>query len=132
MGSVNPLLGRSVLIVEDEPLIALELHDALHRAGASIHAATTVKEALELIAYVHISAAIVDVNLHGDDCSSVCAALAKQSIPFMFYTGYTSAAPLSAWPHAPAVDKPAEASTMVHTIVQLLPSRNVTVAASAL
>ena len=28
MGRVNPLLGRSVLIVEDEPLIALELHDA--------------------------------------------------------------------------------------------------------
>jgi hypothetical protein len=30
MGSANPLLGRSVLIVEDEPLVALDLHDALH------------------------------------------------------------------------------------------------------
>jgi CheY-like chemotaxis protein len=46
MGSVNPLMDRSVLIVEDEPLIALDLHDALHEAGASILAATNVKDAL--------------------------------------------------------------------------------------
>jgi CheY-like chemotaxis protein len=122
MGSVNPLFGRSVLIVEDEPLIALDLHDALHKAGASILAATTVNEALELIAYAQICAAIVDVSLGGDDCSSVCAALAKRSIPFMFYTGYSSGEALSAWSHAPAVSKPAPSSTMVDTIVQLLPS----------
>ena len=110
-----------MLIVEDEPLIALELHNALHAAGASILAATTIKEALTLITRAQICAAIVDVNLGGHDCSSVCVALSKQSIPFMFYTGYSTAAPLSAWPHAPAVGKPAEGSTMVDTIAQLLP-----------
>ena len=123
MGSVNPLLGRSVLIVQDEPLIALELHDALHSAGASILAATTIKEALELIAYAKICAAIVDVKLGGHDCSSVCAELTKRLIPFMFYTGYSSAAALPAWPHAPAVDKPAGGRTVVDAIVQLLPSQ---------
>jgi hypothetical protein len=42
----------------------------------------------ELIAYAKICAAIVDVSLGGHDCSSVCAALTKRSIPFfMFYTG---------------------------------------------
>jgi DNA-binding response OmpR family regulator len=112
-----------VLIVEDEPLIALELHDALHEAGASILAATTIKEALVLIARAQICAAIVDVNLGGHDCSSVCAALTKRSIPFMFYTGYSNAPPLSGWPHAPAVDKPAEGGTLVNAIVQLLPSQ---------
>jgi CheY-like chemotaxis protein len=121
MGSVNPLLGRSVLIVEDEPLIALELHDALHEAGASILAATTIEDALELIAYAQICAAIVDVNLGGQDCSSVCHALTKRSIPFIFYTGYSEAPSLSQWPSAPAVGKPAEGSTMVDKIVQLLP-----------
>jgi CheY-like chemotaxis protein len=123
MGSVNPLLGRSVLIVEDEPLIALELHDALHKAGASIIAATTIGEALALIARAQICAAIVDVNLGGHDCSSVCAALAKRSIPFTFYTGYTSAPRLAQWPTAPAVSKPTQSKTMVDTIAQLLPSQ---------
>ena len=120
MGSACPLHGRSVLIVEDEPLIALELHNALCTAGASILAATNIKDAVDLISNAQICAAIVDINLNGHDCSSVCAALAKRSIPFMFYTGYT-ADPLSMWPHAPAVSKPAEHKTMIDTIVQLLP-----------
>jgi DNA-binding NtrC family response regulator len=122
MGSVNPLLGRSVLIVEDEPLVAVELHNALRLAGASILAATNIKDALELIAYARICAAIVDVNLGGRDCSSICTALSKRSIPFIFYTGYLNAAALSAWPDALAISKPAASSTMVDTIVQLLPS----------
>ena len=84
-------------------MIALEPHDALRMAGASILAATNIQDALDLISYARICAAIVDVDLGGRDCSSVCSALAKRSIPFMFYTGYSSAAGLSAWPHAPAV-----------------------------
>src|SRR5262249_41598226 len=121
VGSANPLLGRSVLIVEDEPLIALQLHDALHKAGASILAATSVKDALELIAYAKTCAAIVDVKLGGHELLERCDALAKRSIPFMFYTGYSSAAPLSTWPDAPAVEKPAADAKLVETIVQLLP-----------
>jgi len=120
VGSVNPLLGRSVLIVEDETLITLELRNALHIAGANILAATNIKDALELIEYARICGAILDVNLGGHDCSSICTALTKRSIPFMFYTGYSSAAALTAWPHAPAISKPAASSTMVDTIVQLL------------
>ena len=112
--------GRSVLIVEDEPLIALDLHDTLHKAGASIIAATTIKEALELIARAQICAAIVDVKVGGQDCSSVCDALAKRSIPFMFYTGYYAPS-LSQWPAAPAVGKPAAGSILVDAIVQLVP-----------
>src|SRR5262245_23531170 len=106
MGSVNPLFGRCVLILEDEPLIALDLHDALHKAGASILAATSIKEALTLIARAQICAAIIDVNVGGHDCSSVCAALTKRAIPFMVYTGYSNAPSLSQWSTAPTVDKP--------------------------
>jgi DNA-binding response OmpR family regulator len=111
-----------VLIVEDEPLIALELHDALHLAGASILVATNIKDALERIGYARISAAVLDVDLGGKDCSSICVALTKRSIPFLFYTGYSSAAPLSAWPEAPAVNKPTEGSTLVDIVTRLIPS----------
>jgi len=120
MGSINPLLGRSVLIVEDEPLIALELHGALHAAGASIIAATKIEEALHLIGHAQICAAIVDVKLGGEDCSSVCVALARRSIPFMFYTGYSIAPCLTAWAAAPTVDKPAASDKIVETVTQLV------------
>src|SRR5437870_2564365 len=51
------LVGASVLLVEDEPLIALDLHAALSAAGAGIIAATESAEALRLIRRNDISAA---------------------------------------------------------------------------
>jgi DNA-binding NtrC family response regulator len=42
----SALAGRSVLIVEDEPLIALEVHAAFNAAGASIISAADTQEAL--------------------------------------------------------------------------------------
>jgi DNA-binding NtrC family response regulator len=98
------------------------LHNALHLAGASILAATNIEAALGVIAHAKICAAIVDVNLNGYDCSAICAALAKRSIPFLFYTGYSSAAALPAWPDAPAVSKPTQGSTMVDIVARLIPS----------
>ena len=120
MGSINPLLGRSVLIVEDEPFTALELHEVLRASGASILAATSSKAALHLIDYAHICAAIVDVNLGGEDCSSVCAALSRRSIPFMFYTGYSTAPSVRAWAAVPAIAKPAASDTIVETVTRLV------------
>ena len=43
------LFGRSVLIVEDEPLIALEVHAAFNAAGASITSAADTQKALRMI-----------------------------------------------------------------------------------
>jgi CheY-like chemotaxis protein len=115
----SPLRGRSVLIVEDEPLIALEVHDALRSAGASVLAATNTKEAMDLIGYAQICAAIVDVDLGGDDCSNVCAALTKRAIPFMFYTGYSSDHQLQQWRRASTLSKPALSTTIIETVAQL-------------
>src|SRR5262245_28235885 len=105
MGSAYPLRGCSVLIVEDEPLIALDLHRAISAAGASVLAANSVSDALDLIAYAQIAAAVVDVNLGSQDCGPVCAALRKRQIPFMFYTGYQSEQMFELWKDAPVAVK---------------------------
>ena len=57
------LRGCSILIVEDEPLMALDLHAALYAAGAGIIAATNAQEALRLIRRNEISAAVIDIRL---------------------------------------------------------------------
>ena len=57
------LAGRSILILEDEPLIALEVHAAFRAAGASIISAADSKEALRMIGLPDLSAAVVDINL---------------------------------------------------------------------
>ena len=99
--TANRLRGKSVLIVEDEPLIALGLHAALRAEGSHIIAAVHVPEALRLIERNEISAAVLDLSLEGQDCAPICEALARKRVPFLFYTGYPDAPILSDWPTLP-------------------------------
>jgi len=114
------LLGCSILIVEDEPLIALDLHAALHAAGAGIIAATNAKEGLRLISRNDISAAVIDVRLGNQDSLEVCQALFHHRVPFLFYTAHADADLLRAWPQAPVLLKPARSEEIVARIGELV------------
>lgn len=78
-----------ILIVEDEPLIAMMLEDYLELLGHH-HVATcdTVDSALATIEAEHPDAAIVDINLSGGEKSwPVADALAAKGIPFVLSSG---------------------------------------------
>jgi CheY-like chemotaxis protein len=113
------LRGESVLIVEDEPLIALQIHAALSATGASIIAATNGAEALELIRSADISVAVLDINLGDRDCSAACRALFHRGIPFLFYTGYADAQVLKEWPDVTVLTKPARPEAVVAAVAAL-------------
>ena len=78
-----------VLLVEDEPLIAMMLEDFLD-ALEKRHAGTadSVAAALPIVEAGAIDAAILDVNLRGGEKSfAIADALAAKNIPFVFATG---------------------------------------------
>lgn len=78
-----------VLIVEDEPLIAMMLEDFLDVLDHQ-HAGTadTVADALARIAAGGIDVAILDVNLRGGETSfPIADALDAKNIPFVFASG---------------------------------------------
>jgi len=80
---------QRILIVEDEPLIAMMLEDFLDALNKT-HIATcdSVMAALAVIDAEHPDAAILDVNLSGGEKSwPVADALAARSIPFILSTG---------------------------------------------
>ena len=115
------LAGRSILIVEDEPLIALEVHAAFRAAGASIISAADSKEALRMIGLPDLSAAVVDINLgDGDDCSAVCKRLSERGIPFVFHTGDARADILRKWPDAPILTKLVDKQRIVEVVAGVL------------
>ena len=114
------LAGRSILIVEDEPLIALEVHAAFNAAGASIISAADSKEALRMISLPDLSAAVVDINLGRGDCSDVCKRLAQRGIPFVFYTGHARAEILQKWPDAPILTELADKQRIVEVVAGVL------------
>ncbi len=80
---------QRILIVEDEPLIAMMLEDFLEALG-KMHVATcdSVQSALATIADEHPDAAIIDVNLSGGEKSwPVADDLAARGIPFILSSG---------------------------------------------
>jgi CheY-like chemotaxis protein len=83
------LVKPRILIVEDEPFIALTLEDMLCELGfAVVGSVAHVGEALDLIAREPIDGALLDVNLGTQKIDPVADLLAARSCPFIFTTGY--------------------------------------------
>src|SRR4026209_1455491 len=78
-----------LLVVEDEYLIRMLLEDMLDDLGYGVAAAVgTLSEARQIAADGDFSAAILDVNLDGQEIYPVADILAKRGLPFVFVTGY--------------------------------------------
>jgi DNA-binding response OmpR family regulator len=80
---------RVWLIVEDEPLVAMLVEDAIAELGLTASGpATRVDKALQLIEERTFAGAILDVNLAGEPVYPVATLLRERQIPFLFLTGY--------------------------------------------
>jgi len=109
-----------VLVVEDEPLVAMELMIELEESGATaVGPATTCSQALELIAKGRPSVVLLDGNLNGERIDSVADALAERDIPFAFVSGYGAEHLPQAHRHRPVITKPFTPAE-IHRMVQQL------------
>ncbi|WP_137179318.1 HWE histidine kinase domain-containing protein [Roseomonas sp. AR75] len=82
--------GRRILVVEDEPLVAMDVEQTLRDLGAAvIGPAGTVAEALRLVEQAGMpDAAVLDVNLGGQAAFPVADLLVRRGVPVLFATGY--------------------------------------------
>ncbi len=79
---------RSILIVEDEPLIAMMLEDFILSLGHEVSGSCdSVSSALKEIEKSEFDLAILDVNLKGESVWPVASALREKGIPFVLATG---------------------------------------------
>jgi CheY-like chemotaxis protein len=98
-----------VLVVEDEPLIAMETEQMLARLGCDVVGpASTLAVALRLLDQEHFDFAILDVNLgRGERSTPVAEALQERGIPFVLSSGYTrSQLPEPVFRDVPQLGKP--------------------------
>jgi DNA-binding response OmpR family regulator len=77
-----------ILIAEDEIFLAMMLQDLLEDAGYQVRKAACVSDALTYIDEDVPDAAILDVNLGGEEVYPVARALRARGVPFIFATGY--------------------------------------------
>jgi CheY-like chemotaxis protein len=98
---------RSVLIVEDEPLISMMLEDFLDSLGHQIAGTCdTVADALERVEQGGFDVAIIDVNLNGQQVWPVADRLAAKGIPYVLATGGHIEPPPAAHATVPVLAKP--------------------------
>lgn len=115
------LVGRLILIVEDEPLIALDIRRSFEAAGARVVVMRTLETALAAVEDPDLSAAILDHMLGKDDSSQLCERLKERDIPFVIHSGYSSLE--GACSDGVEIDKPTPPQLLVTTIAGLLRSR---------
>ncbi len=111
-----------VLILEDEALIALDLHDELRDAGYEAAGPfTTCAAALEWLRTGTPDTAILDAALKDGPCRAIAQELTRREVPFLIYSGYHEDRLLLAeFPHVTWIEKPAPCSVLIEACQQLL------------
>jgi CheY-like chemotaxis protein len=117
------LSGRRVLIVEDEMLVLMNIEFMLADLGCEyVTAAATVDQALAQLEAHDFDAAVLDVNLNGDDSYAVADALGARGVPFAFSTGYSDEGMREGYRDRPMLRKPYQREGLVRILTRLLDS----------
>lgn len=83
---------RRILVVDDEPMVAIMLEDALQEFGYQVVGPVeNLRSAVQLAGSERIDAAIVDINIDGQVSDAVADKLIERGIPFIFASGYARA-----------------------------------------
>jgi len=112
------LAGRTILIVEDEYLIAMNIGRAFESAGALVITAATLDHAKRLVEHPELSGAVLDFGLKGGDANPLRARLHERDIPYVLHSGYRHCG--DAWQLGAVVPKPANPTLLIDALVNLL------------
>jgi CheY-like chemotaxis protein len=123
----STLNGLSILVVEDEYMLAMELRSYLEEAGTIVVGpVATVGDALALIdATPHIDAAVLDASLQGEMAYPVAERLGQMQIPFIFTTGYDASIIPARFSHIERFGKPTSMPKVGQAISKLVRDQNV-------
>ena len=107
-------MPNDVLIVEDDPIIALDFEDTILGFGVkTVRTAGNVTVALEMIADRVPDFALLDVGLVREKSFAIAERLEALKIPFVFITGYAADVRLpAAFADRPRLTKPCSADAL--------------------
>jgi PAS domain S-box-containing protein len=115
------LQGKRILVIEDEPLVAMDMESTLTAAGCEVVGpAATLERAKLLIEESNCDAALLDVNLAGQPVDQLATLLTRNNLPFAFVTGYGREALPSGFRGAVVLGKPFAADQLLATVEVLL------------
>ena len=117
-------MASRILIVEDEPIVALNYASILEDAGCDVAGpVSTINKGIEIIERERIGGAVLDIDLGGVTVDPIVTALQRKGIPYIF----VSAFPDRIGPYKDAVflEKPCTAAELIKAVNALvLPGRS--------
>jgi CheY-like chemotaxis protein len=97
----------NVLVVDDEPLIAMLIEDMLTDLGCRVVGpAYGLSDAMKLASESEIDWAVLDVHLDGANTTPVAQVLRERKIPFAFVSGWAGKELEGPYGDAPVLQKP--------------------------
>src|SRR5258708_3544708 len=112
-GPPNDALPNDVLIVEDDPIIALDFEDRILGFGVTtVRCAANVAHALKMIEEHAPDCALLDVGLARGKSFDVADRLMALKIPFAFVTGYGGDRVDAAYAERPRLPKPCSSEAL--------------------
>ncbi|WP_322994187.1 HWE histidine kinase domain-containing protein [Castellaniella sp.] len=116
------LHGLSILVVEDQSLIALDTEETLRQLGArDVRLVSNGVEALALLGDFRPDLSVLDFNLGEETSEAVAATLMSRQSPFIFVTGYSDQiSPSPHFSHVPVIRKPVSSASIAVNIAAAL------------
>ena len=116
---MSELSGLKVMVVEDEALIAMALSRLLTMLGCQVVGpALNLDQGMRLFETETFDGAILDVNLGQEKVFPLADALAEQSVPFIFVTGYGKECLRQCIHFRPVLQKPYKPKELVDMLSQ--------------
>jgi DNA-binding response OmpR family regulator len=89
MSKIIPAQTASILLLEDDLLLAMDMEDYLTENGHTVVGPFgRISDALEAIPQCDLAGAVVDLNLRGELSFPVIELLEKRSVPLIVCSGY--------------------------------------------
>ena len=117
------MLNRAlILIVEDEPIIALELQASIEDAGGLVIGPVgSASAALILLETCIVAAAILDVHLTDRDVTPVAEVLGARNVPIVFHSAESLPSHLRLrHPNANFYQKPIEPMVLIKRLAEMV------------
>jgi two-component SAPR family response regulator len=118
------LTGVAVLVVEDEMLLALDYRTILEEKGCDVLGPVpTERKALAVLEERRPDVVVLDLNLNGEQPTSLAKAMLDLGIPFAIVTGYEKRHDQgSVFASAPRLEKPVHAEQLCRVLAELVGS----------
>jgi DNA-binding NtrC family response regulator len=112
--------SRRVLVVEDDPVVAMVMEDTLQAMGLEVLVDLNLVDALNEVEASPFDAALIDVGLRGENAWPIMVALQKRKIPFVVMSGGDLTALAEEFPQVRMINKPVPVEMLRQIVRDLL------------